>query len=116
MRANNLNEIKPYLDHDPDIEVSLTGDEEKVYSMRLKIENYSFLLHVRSAIDLSQKLQKAIATWIGESTLLILSAEEYLSRDQLDRVRALKQNIESLKKLEYKRDDNIDRTEERKNS
>ena len=55
---------RDYTDHDPGIVVEVT-DTEVDYCIRLKIDNQQIDLHTRSAIDLSQKLQKAITDWIA---------------------------------------------------
>ena len=58
--------IRVYTDHDPAIRVELTGSGTQ-QCFRLVLGDAKILLHTRSAVDLSQKLQKAILSWIGEA-------------------------------------------------
>lgn len=53
-----------YTDHDPHIAVELTGEHD-AYCIRVKINGETFMMHTRSAVDLNQKLSKAILDWIG---------------------------------------------------
>lgn len=58
------------MDHDPNISVELTDDED-IQCIRIRLGSGSILLHTRSAIDLHQKLGKAICDWIGEAAIYI---------------------------------------------
>lgn len=72
---NHVETTPLYTDHDPSITVELTPDET-LECIRITIGGNSFLMHTRSAIDLSQKLQKAILSWIGRASDIYLEDEK----------------------------------------
>jgi hypothetical protein len=73
-----------YTDHDPDIVVSLTGDTD-LHCIRVQVGNVSMKMHTRSAIDLSQKLQKAITDWIGNEAFRLLNQHAFNGSGDHDR-------------------------------
>lgn len=53
-----------YRDHDPSIVVRETGESQR-FCLEVTLGSVTVLLHVRSAVDLSQKLNKACLDWIA---------------------------------------------------
>lgn len=60
-----------YTDHNPNITVQLTGENDE-YCIAVRLGDIKVRLHVRDAIDLAQKLNKAACDWIVQQVLRFL--------------------------------------------
>lgn len=66
MMFEHSNPLAGKSEHDPNVSVRVTTDEED-YCLELTFYGHTFPMHTRTAVDLHHKLGLAILDWFGDT-------------------------------------------------